>query len=192
MLETFMKLNSSRAGHDKLIRTLQYTCKLMAASGCENSDNYDYLARLTGAARKFLRLGTCIDSLYASFSIPMHLDTLSSLTVTFSRIANTMYLFCDHLIWCHSTNFIKIDKKYWDNLSDRCWMYSIIMDLVRDIYSINNIVSKMHFISSTPAYVYLLQNHKNLVVDTLKNVSDLVLPLSTLGIVNKVLKRFLL
>ena len=67
---------------------------------------------------------------------------------------------------------------------DRCWMYSIIMDLVRDIYSINNIVSKMHFISSTPAYVYLLQNHKNLVVDTLKNMSDLVLPLSSLGNIN--------
>ena len=32
MLDTFIRLNSSRAGHDKLIRTLQYTCKLIAAS----------------------------------------------------------------------------------------------------------------------------------------------------------------
>ena len=32
MLDTLIKLNSSRAGHDKLIRTMQYTCKLIAAS----------------------------------------------------------------------------------------------------------------------------------------------------------------
>lgn len=137
MLETLIKLNSSRAGHDKLIRTLQYTCKLMAASGCHNSDNYDYLAKLTGAARKFLRLGTCIDSLYASFSIPLHLDTLSSLTVTFSRIANTMYLFCDHLIWCHSINFIKIDKKYWDDLSGNI---KIIFEYIDYMYQIRPVL----------------------------------------------------
>ena len=61
MLDTFIKLNSTRTGHDKLIRTLQYTCKLIAVSG--HHPKADHLARVVGAARKFLRLGTCVDEI---------------------------------------------------------------------------------------------------------------------------------
>ena len=51
MLDTIIKLNSSRAGHDKLIRTVQYTCKLIAASSRKHSAQYDGLASMIGATR---------------------------------------------------------------------------------------------------------------------------------------------
>ena len=181
MLDTLIKLNSSRAGHDKLIRTVQYTCKLIAASSRRHSAKYDNLASMIGATRKFLRLGTCVDALYSSFTSVSHPDPFVRLTVTLSRIANTMYLFCDHLIFLHNNNIISIDSKVWDNLSDRCWLYSIIMDLVKNIYLVNNVVTKLGSVSSSFTFLYFFANHKNLVTDTIKNFADVVLPLTSLG-----------
>ena len=181
MLDTLIKLNSSRAGHDKLIRTVQYTCKLIAASSQKHSAQYDNLASMIGATRKFLRLGTCVDALLSSFTSVSHPDPFVRMTVTLSRIANTMYLFCDHLIFLHNNNLVNIDLKGWDNLSDRCWLYTIVMDLVRNIYLINNIVTKLGSVSSSASFLYFFANHKNLFIDTIKNFADVVLPLTSLG-----------
>ena len=190
MLDTLIKLNSSRAGHDKLIRTVQYTCKLIAASSQKHSAKYDSLASMIGATRKFLRLGTCVDALLSSFTSVSHPDPFVRMTVTLSRIANTMYLFCDHLIFLHNNNLVNIDLKGWDNLSDRCWLYSIVMDLVRNIYLINNIVTKLGSVSSSASFLYFFANHKNLVIDTIKNFADVVLPLTSLGKIKSSLHMF--
>ena len=119
MLDTFLKLNSSRAGHDKLIRTVQYACKLIAATSSSHSHKYDDLARMIGATRRFLRLGTCVDALYSSFLSVSHPDSFVRMTVTLSHIANAMYLFCDHLLFLHHNKLLRINVKKWDNLSDR-------------------------------------------------------------------------
>jgi len=92
-----------------------------------------------------------------------------------------MYLFCDHLIFLHNNNLVNIDLKGWDNLSDRCWLYTIVMDLVRNIYLINNIVTKLGSVSSSASFLYFFANHKNLFIDTIKNFADVVLPLTSLG-----------
>ena len=181
MLDTFLKLNSSRAGHDKLIRTVQYACKLIAASSSSHSHKYDDLARMIGATRRFLRLGTCVDALYSSFLSVSHPDSFVRMTVTLSHIANAMYLFCDHLLFLHHNKLLRINVKKWDNLSDRCWLYSIVMDLVRNIYQINCILTKLGILSSSNSLLYFMENHKNLIVDTIKNTADLILPLTSLG-----------
>ena len=122
-----------------------------------------------------------MDALCSSFTSVSHPDPFVRMTVTLSRIANTMYLFCDHLIFLHNNNLVSIDSKAWDNLSDRCWLYTIIMDLVRNIYLINNIVTKLDSVSSSACFLYFFANHKNLFVDTIKNFADVVLPLTSLG-----------
>ena len=154
---------------------------LYISSSRRHSTQYDNLASMIGATRKFLRLGTCVDALYSSFTTVPHPDSFVRMTVTLSRIANTMYLFCDHLIFLHNNNLIRIDSKSWNNLSDRCWLYTIIMDLVRNIYLINNIVTKLGSLSSSVPFLYFFVNHKNLLIDTIKNFADVVLPLTSLG-----------
>ena len=182
MLDTLLKLNSTRAGHDKIIRTLQYTCKFIAASENSNSPLYHAMAAKIGSARKMLRFGTCIEALYSSFNTPYHQDGIYQMLVSLSNISNAMYLFCDHLLWLHNNNWLNINHESWDNLSDRFWLYSIILDLVRDLHHLRNLTIKLDLSSNpSPVFVYLFQHHKNLLVDLIKNTADVFLPLSSLG-----------
>ena len=165
-----------QAHQDRAVRL-----KLIAASSSSHSHKYDDLARMIGATRRFLRLGTCVDALYSSFLSVSHPDSFVRMTVTLSHIANAMYLFCDHLLFLHHNKLLRINVKKWDNLSDRCWLYSIVMDLVRNIYQINCILTKLGILSSSNSLLYFMENHKNLIVDTIKNAADLILPLTSLG-----------
>ena len=108
MLETLIKLNSSRAGHDKILRTLQYSCRLILASGSQTEQLSSILAHI-GSSRKFLRLGTCVDALYSSFSSVSNPDPVVRFLVTLSRIAGAMFLFSDHLIWCNNFKLLTIN-----------------------------------------------------------------------------------
>ena len=94
-----------------------------------------------------------------------------------------MYLFTDHLLWLHSSNILNIDYKSWEDKSDRCWLYNIILDLMRNLYELRNISVHLDQIAYDPytALIYLTQHHQNLLVDTVKNLSDLMLPLKSLG-----------
>ena len=79
------------------------------------------IARMIGAARKFLRFGTCVDAFMSSVSSTgqYYSSSVLQVVVTLSRISNAMFLFCDHLLWLQSINLMKINLKYWDNLADR-------------------------------------------------------------------------
>ena len=73
-----------------------------------------------------------------------------------------MYLFGDHVIWLHRNGLIKTeDIKKWEKFSNQSWLYSIILNLVRDY---------ILWTSSKRA-------NKALICDTMKNVADFFLPL---------------
>ena len=177
MLETLIKLNSSRAGHDKILRTLQYSCRLILASGSQTEQLSSILAHI-GSSRKFLRLGTCVDALYSSFSSVSNPDPVVRFLVTLSRIAGAMFLFSDHLIWCHNFQLFTINYRLWANISDKSWLYSIILSLSRDLYELNLIFEDLY---KDPDLAWLINNRPGLVLDTVKNIADMFLPLAALG-----------
>ena len=59
------------------------------------------------------------------------------------------------------------DIKTWETFSDQSWLYSILLNLIRDYVVWKNSNEK--------------QNKKALICDTLKNFSDFWLPMSYLG-----------
>ena len=79
-----------------------------------------------------------------------------------------MFLLCDHFIWLHRAKVINVDVDGWNELSNRWWLYGDIMNLARDIYEVRKEGS------------FLLEN-KPLLVDLVKNLADIVLPLAALG-----------
>ena len=177
MLETLIKLNSSRAGHDKILRTLQYSCRLILASGSKTERLSSILAHIS-SSRKFLRLGTCVDALYSSFSSVSNPDPVVRFLVRLSRIAGAMFLFSDHLIWCNNFKLFTINYRLWANISDKCWLYSVILSLSRDLYELNLIFENLY---KDPDVAWLINNRPGLVLDTVKNMTDLFLPLAALG-----------
>jgi len=197
MLDTFIRLNNTRGGHDKLVRVAQYTCKLVAASQITNPETARLLEKTLSSSRKLLRLGTCIEALRSAVSSVGQPDLTLRLSLTLGRISSAMYLFTDHLLWLHQANLIKLtDRQNWKMTSNRCWLYSIIMALVRDVYEIYKILkaysttqnSKLHLLGTpTPDLIFikhLIDNHKSVVLDLLRNLSDVVIPLDTLGYID--------
>ena len=182
MLETFIRLNSSRTGHDKLLRTVQYSCRLILASG-NKTPQISQLVATISFSRKFLRLGTFIDALYSSCSSISNPQPGLRVLVTLSRIAGAMYLFCDHLLWCNNMRLVSINQKFWTNTSERCWLYSIVLSLCRDIYEINLILrhSAFQLQNGTNFATFLIKNHPKIILDTVKNMTDLILPIAALG-----------
>ena len=178
MIDQLIRLNSSRVGHDKIVRTIQYACKLVSAFD-HYSESSQKLESTLRSSRKLLRMGTSIDALYSSCSVVNHPDVILRLTLTISRIASAMFLFGDHLIWLNNNSLIRINPRKWSAFSNKSWLYSIILNLIRDWYELRIAISYARKNGlSIPAFV---KSYKNLVVDLLRNATDLILPLGALG-----------
>ena len=142
----------------------------------------------------------------------LHLpDPTLRLSLTFSRIASSLYLLCDHMVWLGRFGLIRIDNKRWSEWSNKFWLYSITMSLVRDIYEIMNLLKlNANTSAQKPNYCFghssridvipghhllsprshrsqhmraidWIVKHKNVCMDTMKNFCDLWLPMSMLG-----------
>lgn len=191
-----MQLNHTRKGHDKLVRLLQYTCKFILT--CRKDSSWmEQLENTLKLSRKLLRFGTCIEALYASAKSMHHRDPIIRLTAAFSHIANSMFLFCDHLLVLHTSKLMRVDEDRWSRVSNKCWLYSIILQLVGDIYQLDKllelyqlrrtnqecpILSLQGVIEAyNPFFSYLIQHHKSLIINLLRNLLNLSLPLVALG-----------
>ena len=79
---------------------------------------------------------------------------------------------------------LSINQKDWVNTSERCWLYSIILSLARDLYELNLILQNSPFKlqRDTNFASFLVNNHSKVILDTVKNMADIFLPLAALGI----------
>ena len=138
-----------------------------------------------------------LDSSLATISIQ---DPVHRMTLTMSRIASAMFLFADNIVWLSRVGMIDVDRTKWAKTANKFWLYSIVMNLSRDLYEINRIIEKSNRrskfrISRTPVYhtpyppefeairQWILTN-KAVSVDFLKNSCDIWIPLTALGHVN--------
>jgi len=154
-----------------------------------------------------LRLGRCLDVMHSALQT-IHLpDSTLRTTLTLSRIASSLYLLCDHILWFGRIGLINVDKNDWSNWSNKFWLYSITMNLVRDFYEIFNLLkisnssnlAQKHYyghssrINVMPSHTpvtyetsfirtveWIIRN-KNVCTDTLKNFCDFWIPMTSLG-----------
>lgn len=156
-----------------------------------------------------LRLGKSVDFLHGAIC-SLHLtDPALRWCITLSKLNQSVYLLFDHIILAGRIGLAAIDKDKWVMLSSRFWIATLILNLIRDIYEIIQIFmqefklqtaksSKSHYKNGASEYKQLtkpaftnIQIMKKCIVenqpvflDLIKNLSDLVLPLETLGHVN--------
>lgn len=99
-----------------------------------------------------------------------------------------MYLFLDHLIWLSSSGFINLNHMNNElaQNSNRFWLFSIMLNLCRDVYEILEYIkaraqsSLSHNINYVNELFYI---HKSLAFDFFKNFCDFWIPLNSLGYV---------
>lgn len=152
-----------------------------------------------------LRFGKSLDFIQGALK-SIHLkDDVLRLTLTLSKINQACYLLFDHFLWFHNVGAVNIDKQFWSEVSSRFYLATLVLNLMRDFYEIYCTVSRELRVrdkqDSSSEYrngdsnyrtvtrrratvVELLDQNKPLLIDTVKNLFDLAIPLSTLKLLD--------
>ena len=149
-----------------------------------------------------LRFGKSLDFIQGALK-SLHLkDVVLRLTITLSKINQAFYLLFDHFLWFNNVGAIKLNKQYWSEMSSRFYLATLLLNLVRDFYGVwNLLVEELNksatrkknspYINGDTNYrtipsrerklLHVIEENRTLFLETVKNLFDLSIPMSTLG-----------
>ncbi|KAJ8962902.1 hypothetical protein NQ318_001313 [Aromia moschata] len=200
-MDTVIKINNQTAGRDKIARLLQYLSRFLwhklqqrNKDGATNIKNLEFQL---STFRKLLRFGRFAESLYAALPIFQQDDATVRYSLILSKIANSLFLLADHILWLGRADLCAIDTEKWANMSNKYWLYSITMNLVRDFYEISQIIkvqrgsvvpkNGIHNLNDVFRFLtsisFIMKANQDIVIDTVKNSCDFFIPLTALGYV---------
>lgn len=152
-----------------------------------------------------LRFGKSLEVFYGALKSIHYSDAWLAFTLTVNKISSSIFLMTDHIIWLSRSGLVKdVDTAKWTRRSNRFWVLSLVMSIVRDVYEINRVVVSISSYKSlstclassivsirsskdvsmcVSSLVEFLFTYKHLTVDTVKNICDLFIPLTSMGYV---------
>jgi peroxin-11B len=152
-----------------------------------------------------LRFGKSLEVFYGSLKSIHYSDAYIAFTLTVTKISQAIFLFTDHIVWLARSGLFKnIDTPRWVERSNRFWLVSLVMGIVRDVYEINRVISSFtsykdlsscitsSFLSIRSArdvskcfasLTDFIITYRHITIDAIKNVCDLFIPLNALGYV---------
>ncbi|XP_063268557.1 peroxisomal membrane protein 11A [Prinia subflava] len=159
------------------------------------------------SGRKMFRLGNTVHALVAARRSAELPDVVPRLCLTASHLSRALYFACDAVLWLRSVGLRpNIDKPKWHSWATKCYYCSLLMNLARDWYEISwrleqaaleeqtknslwqergkelNCVKSDGLHSFLCQLFQILKRNPPLLLDLVKNLSDLPGPLDTLGI----------
>lgn len=140
------------------------------------------------------RLGKSIDSFLAALQTIHLTNPVQRLLVTLTKISRGLYLLVDHLIWASRMNLVSIDDNFWARLSNRFWLVALFLSLLRDFYELLVAIrlEKKRLNQYSPSLTQnthralvgnVLRANPALVIDSVKNMADLWIPVSRLDLI---------
>ncbi|KAL0279080.1 UNVERIFIED_CONTAM: hypothetical protein PYX00_000711 [Menopon gallinae] len=200
-MEQYIKLNTQTVGKDKIARLLQYMCRLMWYQIQKRKfnpytvDKLKSLEYTLSTFRKLLRLGKSVEVLHSALKSIHYEDVAVKLTSTMSKISTAIFLLTDNILWIGRSGLATVDTSKWSQISNKYWLYSILLNLCRDFYEITKLMDEKnirirlhggidlnimykHFMSLGEN---LITEHKDVFWDTVKNACDVWIPLNALG-----------
>ncbi|XP_055917599.1 peroxisomal membrane protein 11B-like [Eupeodes corollae] len=211
-MDKWVALNSQTGWKDKVARLIQYLSRAIwdflesRDSNPAVADQFKTLEYILSSFRKLLRFGKCLDLFYASLKTFHYPDAAIRVTLTLSKLSQALYLIADHLMWLSRTGLFKsINARKWSQTANKYWLLSITMNLCRDVYEILRLVdlhraARKSGVANTRLSACIrsprdfqrlalqsygvLYGHRDVVVDTVKNVCDFFIPFAALGYAN--------
>lgn len=114
--------------------------------------------------------------------------------VTVARINRGLYLLMDHVVWVGKVKLLDVDTGKWNRAAARFWLLAVIFGLCRDLYELWKAlrVEQSRLQHDTTggsqtlgtALERTMHNNPAVVVDTVKNATDIFLPLQSLEVFN--------
>uniref|UniRef100_A0A182P0E9 SAM domain-containing protein n=1 Tax=Anopheles epiroticus TaxID=199890 RepID=A0A182P0E9_9DIPT len=179
-----------RLGYSR--KLFQYSCRALWANkdGLESVETIQLLKHIESilsSFRKLLRFGKGFEVLYSA-SAGLKLKVVSDqLIINLGKLASGLFLLADHVVWLSRSGINKnINTTIWVDRSNRFWLISILFNLCRDVQELYRLFvyysrSNIRNLQRTLTAVY--RENKPLLVDTIKNMCDVFIPLNGLGIV---------
>lgn len=134
------------------------------------------------------RMGKSFDHLRVAMQTIHLKDPFQRLVITLAKLSRFLFLIFDHLVWFGRLQLFWIDAQKWSYRSTRFWFMGIFFGLLRDFYDLFSAVrveqSRLRHDSTgakknlVTAVSRMIQNNPALVLDTIKNSTDVFLPLS--------------
>ncbi|XP_005885254.1 PREDICTED: peroxisomal membrane protein 11A isoform X3 [Myotis brandtii] len=159
--------------------------------------------------RKWFRLGNVVHAVQATQQSIHATDLVPRFCLTLANLNRVVYFICDTVLWVRSVGLTSgINKEKWRLWAARHYCYSLLLSLVRDLYEISlqmeqaaqDKARRDRSLSRDPlgysvadeetewlqSFLLLLfrslRKHPPLLLDTVKNLCDLLNPLDQLGI----------
>uniref|UniRef100_A0A8D0H940 Peroxisomal biosis factor 11 alpha n=1 Tax=Sphenodon punctatus TaxID=8508 RepID=A0A8D0H940_SPHPU len=161
------------------------------------------------SGRKLFRLGNMVHALVAARRTMQLPDLVPRFCLTASNLTRFLYFICDTVLWARSVGLLlDIEKKKWRDGATKCYYYSLMMNLARDLYEIcwrMEHIAQAEKTKQNPSVhgeqdqdllclgicglqpfisllISTLWKHPPLLLDTVKNLCDLSSPLNQLRI----------
>ncbi|KAF6216778.1 hypothetical protein GE061_001128 [Apolygus lucorum] len=142
-MDILIRINNQTTGRDKIARLIQYSSRALwyfiqqnRISGAKSIEKIKRLENVFSTFRKILRFGRFIESFYGASKSLDCPNQLLKFTVTLSKLAFGMYLFCDHVICLEKTGLMEIHYQKWYMMSSKYWLYALSSMILRDCYEI--------------------------------------------------------
>ncbi|KAM5171361.1 peroxisomal membrane protein 11A [Mantella aurantiaca] len=215
-MEKFIKFTNQSQGRDRLFRATQYACMLLSYMLANKAGREKVIMKLKrvesnmSSGRKLFRLGNFIHAIEASKAAIQLSDTALCYCLTAANLNRVLYFTCDSVLWAISVGLVSdINKTKWRLRATRCYFYSLLFHLARDVYAIrrcmeeegkrrnqkltvngceigpdlnhsNSIIKALE--KFLTIFCISLRHNPPVLLDTIKNVCDLVSPLDRLGV----------
>uniref|UniRef100_UPI00398F513E peroxisomal membrane protein 11A n=1 Tax=Pristiophorus japonicus TaxID=55135 RepID=UPI00398F513E len=164
------------------------------------------------AGRKLFRLGNTADAIQTARRNVQLSDPVLRFCLTVVPLSRALYFICDNILWMGAVGLGNVDMEKWNKRSNHYYFFSLIINLSRDVYEIVQLVKeealaqkgspcksinhlennhvRREFVWTarvkTVAFFRLLlqslESSPPVLIDTVKNLCDLALPLDKLGI----------
>ncbi|XP_022613052.1 peroxisomal membrane protein 11B [Seriola dumerili] len=142
-MDSWVRFNAQSQAKERIIRAAQYACTLLGYTLQRGGAAADLLPTVRqleahlSLTRKLLRLGNSVEALEAA-KRAIHLsDSVLRLCLTISHLNRAMYFACDNVLWAGKTGLIsKLDQHKWSQRSFRYYLFSLILNLTRDVYEL--------------------------------------------------------
>lgn len=214
-MDSWVRFTSQSPAKERLLRAAQYACTLLGYTLQKNGAGTDVITTIKqleahlSLGRKLFRLGNSVDAL-ESAKRAIHLsDVVLRLCITVSHLNRAMYFACDNILWLGKSGLSKtMDQEKWSQRSFRYYLFSLIMNLSRDLYEMkllmesesgarrssskvsaeNGAVSRgerppqQTLALQLRLLVHVLRGNPPLLLDVAKNLCDLFIPLDKLGL----------
>ena len=121
----------------------------------------------------------------------IHHDNILRVLIMCRRITYALYYIIDHITWAARLGLYKATPKEWSKFQAKFWIVALVFSLLRNLYDILNLifVPKKKLDGGEESYsqgssvASRLMSRPQVLIETVKNSADFLLPFNVMGII---------